>query len=45
MQIQWSKKLYEAKIDQVPEALASWVQHYDPISKVKKQVQVLIFYQ
>lgn len=39
MQIQWSKKLYEAKIDQVPEALASWVQHYDPVSKVKKQVQ------
>ena len=38
-QIHWSKKFYDAKINQVPEALASWVQHYDPVSKMKKLVE------
>jgi hypothetical protein len=34
-QLGWSKKLHQADVHNAPEALASWIQHYDPVTKVK----------
>lgn len=43
-QLKWSKQLAEADIKSAPEALVSWIQHYDPISKSKIMVDGVCVY-
>jgi len=43
-QLAWTKKLAKAKINQAPEALASWIQHYDPMTKTKRAVDGVCVY-
>lgn len=43
-QLAWTKKLARAQINQAPEALASWIQHYDPMTKTKRQVNGVCVY-
>ena len=43
-QITWTKRLHEAEVDQAPEAVVSWIQHYDPITKVKQAVDGMCVY-
>jgi hypothetical protein len=43
-QLAWTKKLNKAQVNQAPEALASWVQHYDPMTKTKRAVDGVCVY-
>ena len=43
-QIAWSKQLYEAEVHEAPEALASWVKYYNPVTKEKRLVNGVCFY-
>jgi len=43
-QLAWTKKLAKAQINQAPEALASWIQHYDPMTKTKRAVDGVCVY-
>lgn len=43
-QIEWVKKLCAANVDKSPDALVSWIQHYDPFSKVKTPVDGICLY-
>ena len=43
-QLKWSKQLAEADIKSAPEALVSWIQHYDTISKSKIMVDGVCVY-
>ena len=43
-QLAWTKKLNKAQVNQAPEALASWVQHYDPMTKTKRIVDGVCVY-
>ena len=43
-QLAWSKKLVQSEIDKAPEALVSWIQHYDPITKSKNPVDGVCVY-
>ncbi len=43
-QLAWAKKLNKAQVNQAPEALGSWIQHYDPITKTKRAVDGVCVY-
>jgi hypothetical protein len=43
-QLAWTKKLAKAQINEAPEALASWIQHYDPVTKLKTPVDGVCVY-
>ena len=43
-QLAWTKKLNKAQVNQAPEALASWVQHYDPMTKTKRAIDGVCVY-
>ncbi len=43
-QLHWSKQLYEAEVHEAPEALVSWVKHYNPITKEKHAVNGVCIY-
>ena len=43
-QLAWTKKLNKAQVNQAPEALASWVQHYDPMTKAKRAIDGVCVY-
>jgi len=43
-QLAWTKKLGKAQVNQAPEALASWVQHYDPMTKTKRAIDGVCVY-
>ena len=44
VQAEWIKRLVEAEIDKAPEALGSWIKHYDPMSKAKQAVDGVCVY-
>ncbi len=43
-QLTWTKRLARAQINEAPEALASWIQHYDPAAKLKTPVDGVCIY-
>jgi hypothetical protein len=43
-QLAWSKELYEADFHNEPEVLASWIKHYNPLTKQKQLVNGLCVY-
>jgi hypothetical protein len=43
-QLTWTKKLAQAQVSQAPEALSSWIQHYDPMTKTKRAVDGVCVY-
>ena len=43
-QIEWVKKLVSADIHESPDALVSWIQHYDPFTKTKTLVDGVCIY-
>jgi hypothetical protein len=43
-QLAWTKELYEANMQDEPEVLASWIKHYNPITKQKKMINGVCIY-
>ena len=43
-QLAWTRQLFEAEVHNAPEALVSWVKHYNPITKEKQLVNGVCFY-
>ncbi len=43
-QLKWSKELFEADIQDEPEVLASWIKHYNPLTKQKQLVDGICVY-
>lgn len=43
-QLAWSKELYESQMHDEPEVLASWIKHYNPITKEKQTVDGICVY-
>ena len=43
-QLKWSKELYESNMQDEPEVLASWIKHFNPLTKQKHFVDGICVY-